>query len=138
MAPASTIATTVTAASDVRIADPRLTRNTTLDESPSSRIRSALSVPPDSAVLAEQGWDGHDGHEEGLAGELDTVIRTVCEQEERILVTLDTDFADVRFVDPLISPGVILSRPPDQSIHATVSCLSGAVRLLCLARPRGE
>jgi hypothetical protein len=37
--------------SDVLITDPRLTRNTTLDEIPSSRIRSSLNVPRDSAVL---------------------------------------------------------------------------------------
>lgn len=37
--------------SDVLITDPRLTRNTTLDEIPSSRIRSSLGIPRDSAVL---------------------------------------------------------------------------------------
>ena len=89
------------------------------------------------AVLAEHGWDVHDVHEEGLAGALDTVIRAVCEQEERILVTLDTDFADVRLVDPVTSPGIILLRPPDQSIQSTVSCLRGAVRLLATETPRG-
>ena len=89
------------------------------------------------AVLAEHGWDVHDVYEEGLARALDTVIRAVCEQEERILVTLDTDFADVRLVDPVTSPGVILLRPPDQSIQSTVSCLRGAVRLLATETPRG-
>ena len=37
--------------SDVLVTDPRLARNTTIDEIPSSRIRSSLSVPRDSAVL---------------------------------------------------------------------------------------
>ncbi len=71
------------------------------------------------AVLAAPGWDVHDVHEEGLAA------------------TLDTDYADVRLVDPVTSPGVLLLRPLDQSIKATVSCLEGAVRLLATESPSG-
>ncbi len=89
------------------------------------------------AVLGAHGWDVHDVHEEGLAATLDAIIRAACEREDRILVTLDTDFADVRLVDAVTSPGVILLRPPDQSIKATVSCLEGAVRLLATESPKG-
>lgn len=89
------------------------------------------------AVLEGHGWDVHDVHDEGLASALDTVIRDACEREARVLVTLDTDFSDVRLVDPAASPGIILLRPPDQSIRATVSCLEGAVRLLATESPRG-
>lgn len=50
---------------------------------------------------------------------------------------LDTDFSDVRLVHPATSPGIILLRPPDQSIRATVACLEGAVRLLSTESPQG-
>ena len=46
------------------------------------------------ALLESRGWDVHDVHEEGLAGALDPEIRRACEREERVLVTLDTDFSD--------------------------------------------
>lgn len=88
-------------------------------------------------VLTVRGWDVHDVHEEGLAATLDVVIREACEREDRVLVTLDTDFADVRLVHPIISPGIILLRPPNQSIAATIACLDGAARLLATESPRG-
>lgn len=81
------------------------------------------------ALLESRGWDVHDVHEEGLAGALDPEIRAACDRENRVLVTLDTDFSDVRLLSPE-SPGVMLLRPHEQSIPATLSCLDGAVRLL--------
>lgn len=81
------------------------------------------------AVLESRGWEVHDVHQEELAGALDADLREACEREARILVTLDTDFADVRLVQPT-SPGVMLLRPPTQSVPAMVDCLDGAARLL--------
>ena len=89
------------------------------------------------AVLEIHGWDVHDVHDKGLASALDAVIRDACEREARVPVTLDTDFSDVRLVNPVTSPGIILLRPPDQSIRATVSCLEGAARLLATESPQG-
>ena len=63
------------------------------------------------ALLASNGWDVQDVHEEGLASALDRQIQEVCEREDRILVTLDMDFADTRRYDPSRSPGVIVLRP---------------------------
>lgn len=80
-------------------------------------------------VLEAHRWDVHDVHEEKLAGAIDPEIRAACEREKRVLVTLDNDFADVRLVGPS-SPGVMLLRPVNQSIPATIACLEGAVRLL--------
>ena len=57
------------------------------------------------ARLSEHGWDVHDVHEEQLVGALDADLQKVCEREKRILVTLDTDFADTRRYDPCDSPG---------------------------------
>ena len=84
--------------------------------------------------LTERGWDVHDVHEEQLVGALDADLQKVCEREKRILVTLDTDFADTRRYDPGDSPGVIVLRPPDQSIRACIDCLDGAIRALAVER----
>ena len=86
------------------------------------------------APLEARGWDVHDVHEEGLSAALDEQIQTVCEREDRILVTLDTDFADTRRYNPARSPGVIVLRPRDQSIRATIECLEGAARALATER----
>jgi predicted nuclease of predicted toxin-antitoxin system len=86
------------------------------------------------ARLAEHGWDVHDVFEEQLAGVDDATVQAACEREARILVTLDSDFADTRRYDPARSPGVIVLRPPDQSIRACLQCLDGAIRALATER----
>lgn len=61
--------------------------------------------------LESRGWDVQDVHQEGLASAFDRPIQEACEREDRILVTLDMDFADTRRYDPGRSPGVIVLRP---------------------------
>jgi len=86
------------------------------------------------APLESRGWDVHDVHEEGLGSALDKPIQEACEREGRILVTLDTDFADTRRYNPGRSPGVIVLRPRDQSIQSVLQCLHGAIRALATER----
>lgn len=88
--------------------------------------------------LTEQGWDVHDVHEEHLSGALDPEIQVTCEREARILVTLDSDFADIRRYDPGRSPGVIVLRPTSQSIQACLECLHAAIRALAVERIAGS
>jgi predicted nuclease of predicted toxin-antitoxin system len=80
--------------------------------------------------LELRGWDVHDVHQEGLGAALDHAIQQACEREKRVLVTLDTDFADTRRYNPGRSPGVIVLRPRNQSIGAVLQCLDGAIRAL--------
>ena len=75
-------------------------------------------------------WDVHDVYDEGLVSAVDAQIQEACEREERILITLDMDFADTRRYDPSRSPGVIVLRPRDQSIGAVLQCLDAAIRAL--------
>jgi predicted nuclease of predicted toxin-antitoxin system len=75
-------------------------------------------------------WDVHDVHEEGLVAATDAELQAACERERRVLVTLDTDFADTRRYDPAKSPGVIVLRPGTQAIPACLECLDVAIRAL--------
>jgi predicted nuclease of predicted toxin-antitoxin system len=77
------------------------------------------------AQLTALGWDVDDVYDERLAGAIDREIQAACESEGRILITLDTDFADIRRYDPTQSPGVSVLRPRDQSIQACLACLGG-------------
>jgi predicted nuclease of predicted toxin-antitoxin system len=87
--------------------------------------------------LESRGFDVHDVHQEGLVAAPDGPIQEACEHEKRILVTLDTDFADTRRYNPAQSPGVIVLRPPSQSIGAIMQCLDGAIRALATERIEG-
>lgn len=84
--------------------------------------------------LVDAKWDVHDVHDERLASAEDSAIQAACDREQRILVTLDTDFADTRRYNPGRSPGVIVLRPTSQSIRAIMACLGDAIRALATER----
>lgn len=84
--------------------------------------------------LGERGWDVHDVFDENLGGALDQAVQAACASEARILVTPDTDFADIRRYDPARSLGVIVLRPNEQSLQATLECLDAAIRALAVER----
>ncbi|HET6929689.1 MAG TPA: DUF5615 family PIN-like protein [Candidatus Acidoferrum sp.] len=59
---------------------------------------------------------GHDAatvSEEALSGSQDPVLFDHCKKEERILVTLDLDFANVQVYPPRTHPGTVVLRPPN-------------------------
>ena len=56
---------------------------------------------------------GHDVlsvHDQGLSGAPDPRVAEVCTAEERVLVSLDLDFADIRTYPPWGGAGIIVSR----------------------------
>lgn len=58
---------------------------------------------------------GHDVRtvaEESMAGASDRRLYDLCRAEQRSLVTLDLDFADVLRFPPLQSPGIVVLRVP--------------------------
>ncbi len=61
-------------------------------------------------LLREAGYDALTVQEQHLDGSSDPEIATVCKEEERALVTLDTDFADIRTYPPNDYPGIIVLR----------------------------
>lgn len=71
-------------------------------------------------LLAEAGHDVADVHEEQLAGATDASLWAHVSAEGRLLVTLDTDFADIRRFQPGTHPGILLLR----SSHPSVAVVS--------------
>ena len=67
------------------------------------------------ALLQQQGHDVHTVFDEELNGEVDKKIAERCCEENRILITLDTDFADIRIYPPKDYAGIVLLRPHRQS-----------------------
>jgi len=49
--------------------------------------------------------------DEGLLSQSDTIIASAAKAEERILLTLDIEFGDLRKYPPGSHPGIILFRP---------------------------
>jgi len=74
------------------------------------------NMPASAApLLRHSGYDVHTVFDEALNGEVDEQIAETCRQEQRALITLDTDFSDIRAYPPRDYAGIILLRPHRQS-----------------------
>jgi len=81
-------------------------------------------------LLRSQGYDALTVEEQKLAGERDNRIIEVCRQEERILVTLDLDFADIRAYPPQDFPGIIVLRVSRQDKPYLLSIFQKAILVM--------
>lgn len=61
------------------------------------------------------GIDAHSVNEEGLAGTSDLDLIDVARAEDRMILTLDRGFGDIRLYPPGTHPGVIVFRLEDES-----------------------
>lgn len=97
------------------------------------RLRFKLdeNIPREAEVLLS--GSGHDSHSvisEDIAGCPDEELIEVCRREQRILVTLDLDFSDIRLYPPALHSGIWILRPPSQSVSAICSLLERALSML--------
>ena len=65
--------------------------------------------------MRQEGYDTATAIEQNLSGKSDSEVFSLCQREGRILVTLDTDFADIRTYPPEESPGFIVLRLQKQA-----------------------
>ena len=79
------------------------------------------------AVLIEQGHDALTVLDQHLGGKEDDKIAAVCSEENRILVTIDLDFSDIRQYPPGSNPGIWILRPLTQSIDNCVALVRHAL-----------
>lgn len=90
------------------------------------------------ASLTARGLDTHGVHDEGLAGAADARLLAACVAEDRILITLDLDFADIRAYPPGTYPGIWVLRPPKQTFKAMEDLALAGLRLAAVERVQGQ
>ena len=96
-----------------------------------ARFKLDENVPRDAAALLRAaGHDVHSVSDEKLEGGSDTQLLDMCRKEDRVLITLDLDFADIRVYRPSDSAGIWVLRPPLKSIESSLAVLQGALALL--------
>ena len=83
-----------------------------------------------AALLQAAGWDCSTVYDEGLNGAEDARISAACRAEERVLFTLDQDFADIRAYPPTDYMGIVVLRPRDPHREAVLQLLRRALRVL--------
>ena len=80
------------------------------------RLKLDENLPPDLAeFLRTQGHDALTIWDQSLQGSPDPSVAEVCKREDRVFVTLDLDFADIRAYPPEQYPGLIVLRVANQS-----------------------
>ena len=89
------------------------------------------SMPNEAAeALRTAGWECDTVHDEDLSGADDARVASVCRDEERVLFTLDLDFADIRAYPPADYLGIIALRPDRPSRDAVLALLARALPVL--------
>ncbi|MEM6313060.1 MAG: DUF5615 family PIN-like protein [Planctomycetota bacterium] len=88
------------------------------------RFKIDENLPVEAAdLLRGAGHDAATVVEQSLGGRPDPAIAAVCQVEQRVLVTLDRGFADIRTYPPERHAGIVLLRPPTQDVSAILQLL---------------
>lgn len=89
------------------------------------------NLPVQVAVLLRQaGYDAVTVPEQGLGGAADRTIASVCQDEKRVLITLDTDFGDIRAYPPAAFSGLIILRLERQDKRRVLTVVDRLLPLL--------
>ena len=89
-------------------------------------------------LFTEAGHDVATVLDEGLGGAADAELASVCLLEERVLVTQDGDFADIRMYPPGRYPGIVILRLSDQARDAILAVGADLVQMLATSSPEGQ
>ena len=74
-------------------------------------------------VLGSSGHDALTVGDQGLNGASDPSVARACAAEDRVLLTLDVGFADIRAYPPGSHPGIIVLRPARQDKSNVLSII---------------
>ena len=89
-------------------------------------------------LFTESGHDAATVVDEGLGGAPDAEIAAVCIAEERVLVTQDLDFSDIRTYPPGEYAGIVVFRLPSAARDAVLRVGAVLVERLRESSPEGQ
>ena len=103
------------------------------------RFKTDENIPLEAvALLRAAGHDALSVFDQSLAGQPDGRIATVCQGEDRALITLDTDFSDIRTYPPADYPGLLVLRLPRQSVPEVTRIVRRLLEVLKRNNCRGQ
>lgn len=89
-------------------------------------------------LLRERGYEADDVRDEALGGQGDERVWAAAQAEERLVVTGDKEFADIRLHPPGSHKGVLLLRPDVESRAAFAELLRGVLDATSLEELEGQ
>jgi predicted nuclease of predicted toxin-antitoxin system len=90
-----------------------------------------------AALLTQRLGDALTVNDQRMQGSADPTLAQVCRDENRTLVTLDLDFADIRSYTPAKHAGIIVLRPLTQSKRDVLRLLERVVEQIGRERVAG-
>ena len=90
------------------------------------------------ALFTASGHDAATVVDESLGGAPDAAIAAACIGEERVLITLDLDFADIRTYPPKAYAGIIVFRLPRAVRDAVLEVGAVLIERLRESSPEGQ
>jgi predicted nuclease of predicted toxin-antitoxin system len=81
-------------------------------------------------VLRQAGYEAATVHDQNMVGEIDRTLALVCQSEQRALITLDTDFADIRTYPPGQYAGLVVLRLKQQDKGSVLRVVARLVKAL--------
>lgn len=91
-----------------------------------------------AAALRAAGFDAVTVLDQALGGHPDVEIARVCRTEGRALLTLDTDFTDVRAFPPESHPGIVVIRCHRQDVASLLDLTRRLIALLASEPLEGQ
>lgn len=86
-------------------------------------------------ILADPGHDAASVFDQNLSGASDPRVHDVCRLDDRVLITLDLDFASVRTYPPGESPGIVVLRLARQDKERVLAAICDMVSMLDAESP---
>jgi len=95
------------------------------------RFKTDENIPSEAVeLLRAAGHDTVTVLAQSLGGRSDGEIASVCKSEGRALITLDTDFSDIRTYRPSDYPGLVVLRLAKQSVPEIIHVLARVLEVL--------
>jgi predicted nuclease of predicted toxin-antitoxin system len=89
------------------------------------------NLPKEAAdLLQDAGYDAATIWDQQMVGAPDSKVASVCKDEDRVLVTLDLDFADIRLYRPADHAGIIVLRVPQQDKQNVLEIIDRLIPVL--------
>jgi predicted nuclease of predicted toxin-antitoxin system len=81
-------------------------------------------------LLINAGYDAKTVNDQQLKGTQDSILAEICKSEHRILVSLDTDFSDIRAYPPQEFSGIIVLRVRTQTKPHVIEVFSSIIHFI--------
>jgi predicted nuclease of predicted toxin-antitoxin system len=95
------------------------------------KFKTDENIPVEAVdLLRAAGHNAISVFDQSLSGRPDSRIAAICQQEDRVLLTLDTDFSDIRTYRPADYPGLLVLRLPKQSVPEVTRVLRRLLEFL--------